>query len=54
MVDPSRNWLLVSNKKSGTVYAYKIDQETGLLTLSADEPTKLAWVIGGAFAPVGK
>lgn len=54
MVDPSRNWLLVSNKKSGTVYAYKIDQETGLLTLSDDEPTKLAWVIGGAFAPVGK
>lgn len=54
MLDPTNHFLVVSNKKSGSVYVYAIDQETGLLKLTSDKPTQIAWVIAGAFVPVEK
>ena len=54
MLDPTNRFLIVSNKKSGTIYVYSIDQETGLLSLTSDKPTKLAWVIAGAFVHVSE
>ena len=52
MIDPTGKFYLVSNKKSGSVYTYRIDQKTGELSLLSEEPTRIAWVIGGAFAPI--
>ena len=54
MLDPTNHFLVVSNKKSGSIYVYAIDQETGLLKLTSDKPTQIAWVIAGAFVPVEK
>ena len=53
-IDPSGRFLIVSNKKSGTIYVYAIDQETGELKLASDEPTQIAWAIGGAFVHMEK
>ncbi len=50
-LDPTGKFLIVSNKKSGSIYVYAIDQETGLLKLTSDEPTRVAWVIAGGFVP---
>lgn len=50
MLDPTKRFLVASNKKSGTIYVYAIDQETGLLKLANEDPTQIAWVIAGAFA----
>lgn len=53
-LDPTGNFLLVSNKKSGTVYVYTIDVENGFLKLTTDRPTQLAWVIAAGFIPMDK
>ena len=53
-LDPTGKFLIASNKKSGTVYVYSIDQETGELTLAQKDPVKIAWVIGGGFIPCQK
>ncbi len=50
-LDPTNKYLIVSNKKSGSVFVYSIDPETGLLTLTNEEPTRIAWVIAGGFIP---
>ena len=54
MLDPSNKYYIVSNKKSGSVYTYKIDPETGKLSLAFEKPTQIAWVIAGGFVPVEK
>lgn len=51
-LDPTGEHIIVSNKKSGTIYVYAIDPEKGILTLTSDEPTKIAWVIAGGFIPM--
>ena len=52
MLDPTGKFYIVSNKKSGSVYTYRIDQKTGELSLLSEDPVRIAWVIGGGFAPV--
>ena len=54
MLDPTNQYYIVSNKKSGSVYTYKIDPETGVLSLAFDKPIQLAWVLAGGFIPVEK
>ncbi|MBQ9873210.1 MAG: lactonase family protein [Thermoguttaceae bacterium] len=51
-LDPTHKFLIVSNKKSGTIYVYSIDSKTGELTVVNDEPTRVAWVIAGGFIPI--
>lgn len=51
-LDPTGNYLLVSNKKSGTIYVYSIDKESGTIKLAQEKPTQIAWVIAGGFIPV--
>ncbi len=53
-LDPDGDHLLVSNKKSGSIYVYAIDPENGTLTLANDRPTQIAWVIAGGFIPMEK
>ncbi|MBP5621863.1 MAG: lactonase family protein [Thermoguttaceae bacterium] len=53
-LDPTNRYVIVSNKKSGTVFVYSIDSESGLLTLTNEEPTRVAWVIAGGFIPQAK
>ena len=50
-LDPVGKRLIVSNKKSGSVFVYTIDQETGKLSLSQEKPTQIAWVIAAGFIP---
>ncbi|MDO5309182.1 MAG: lactonase family protein [Planctomycetia bacterium] len=54
MLDPLNRHLVVSNKMSGSIYVYTIDQETGELSLASEEPTRLAWCIAGGFIKVEK
>ena len=53
-LDPAKRHYIVSNKKSGLVWVYEINQKTGALSPVGDDPVKLAWVIAGAFVPVQK
>lgn len=54
MLDPTNRFLVVSNKRSGSIYVYALDAETGTLTLTSETPTRLAWAIAGGFVPMKK
>lgn len=53
-VDPTNKYIIVSNKKSGSIFVYSIDPESGVLTLTNEEPTRIAWTIAGGFVPQKK
>ncbi len=53
-VDPTNKYIIVSNKKSGSIFVYSIDPESGVLTLTNEEPTRIAWAIAGGFVPQKK
>ena len=48
-LDPTGKRLLVSNKKSGSIYIFSIDQNSGLIAQVNKEPVKIAWVIAAGF-----
>lgn len=52
-IDPTGRYLIVSNKKSGTIFTYEIDQENGTLT-AIGSPTQIAWVVAAGFAPIAE
>ncbi len=51
---PTGNYMMVSNKRSGTIYTFQINQNSGRLNPINLGPTRIAWCIAMAFFPVQK
>lgn len=52
--DPMGKYLIVSNKRSGTIYTFKIDQKNGKLDIVNQDPVRIAWCIAMDFCPIEK
>lgn len=52
--DPTGKFMIVCNKKTGTVIVFTIDKETGKLMPINQEPTRIAWPLSLGFIPVAE
>ncbi|MDO5581705.1 MAG: lactonase family protein [Planctomycetia bacterium] len=52
--DPTGQYLIVANKRTGTIYTFSIDQKNGKLNIINQDPVRIAWCIAMEFCPIEK